>query len=70
MSLRDGRTANSVRSEAVVVKYQGPFGLNVENQGGQAVCTKDGAGGEKVGDILSESPLNSLEQERAAPSRS
>ena len=57
-------------SEAVVVKYQVPFGLNVENQGGQAVCTKDGAGGEKVGDILSESPLNSLEQERAAASRS
>ena len=39
-------------SEAVVVKYKLPFGLNVENKGGQAVCTKDGEGGEKVGDIL------------------
>ena len=39
-------------SEAVVVQYKIPFGLNVENQGGRAVCTKDGDGGEKVGDIL------------------
>lgn len=39
-------------SEAVVVKYGLPFGLNVENQGGAAVCTKDGEGGEKVGDVL------------------
>ena len=42
------------------VRYSLPFGLNVENQGGEgasaalkggacrAVCTKDGAGGEKV----------------------
>ena len=39
-------------SEAVVVRYGMPFGLNVENKGGRAVCTKDGAGGEKVGDVL------------------
>lgn len=39
-------------SEAVVVKYKIPFGLNVENKGGLAICTKDGEGGEKVGDVL------------------
>ena len=39
-------------SEGVVVRYDLPFGLNVENQDGVAVCTKDGEGGEKVGDIL------------------
>ncbi len=39
-------------SEAVVVKYKLPFGLNVENMDGRAVCTKDGDGGERVGDIL------------------
>ena len=39
-------------SEAVVVKYPIPFGLNVENKNGQAVCTKDGEGGERVGDVL------------------
>ena len=39
-------------SEAVVVVYDVPFGLNVENQNGRAVCTKDGPGGEKVGDVL------------------
>ena len=43
-------------SEAVVVKYplteQKGLNLNVENQKGAAVCTKDGEGGEKVGDIL------------------
>ena len=39
-------------SEAVVVKYTLPFGLSVENQKGRAVCTKEGAGGEQVGDIL------------------
>lgn len=39
-------------SEPVVVKYKVPFGLNVESDRGQAVCTKDGPGGEKVGDIL------------------
>ena len=41
-------------SEAVVVRYKVPFGLNVENQNGKAICTKDGKGGERVGDILSE----------------
>lgn len=41
-----------VPSEIVEVRYQVPFGLNVEPQKGLAVCTKQGAGGEKVGDIL------------------
>ena len=41
-----------VPSELVEVRYQVPFGLNVEPQGGLAVCTQDGAGGEKVGDVL------------------
>ena len=40
-------------SEAVVVRYEVPFGLNVENKGGRAICTKDGPGGERAGDILS-----------------
>uniref|UniRef100_A0A7S0LLK4 Peptidylprolyl isomerase n=1 Tax=Coccolithus braarudii TaxID=221442 RepID=A0A7S0LLK4_9EUKA len=40
------------KSEAVIVQYALPFGLNVENQQGKAVCTKDGTGGEKVGDVL------------------
>merc|ERR1719203_822982 len=39
-------------SEAVVVRYKLPFGLNVENVDGRALCTKDGPGGERVGDIL------------------
>lgn len=39
-------------SEIVLVRYKLPFGLNVEPQKGLAVCTKDGAGGEKVGDVL------------------
>ena len=43
------------------MRYSIPFGLNVENQGGEglqkgkvvrAVCTKAGPGGEKVGDVL------------------
>lgn len=34
------------------MKYSLPFGLNVEQKNGLAVCTKDGEGGEKVGDIL------------------
>ena len=42
-------------SEAVLVKYPLPFNLNVENQGGRAVVTKDGPGGERVGDMLRES---------------
>merc|ERR1740138_269267 len=50
--------AREPASESVVVRYAIPFGLNVENQGSdkpglcRAVCTKDGAGGEKVGDVL------------------
>ena len=39
-------------SEIVEVRYKLPFGLDVEPQKGRVVCTKDGAGGEKVGDIL------------------
>jgi len=39
-------------SEAVVVRYKVPFGLNVEQQGGLAVCTKAGPGGERPGDVL------------------
>lgn len=39
-------------SEAVVVKYGLPFGLNVEQQGDLAVCTKPGPGGEQPGDVL------------------
>ena len=40
------------QSEAVVVTYQLPFELGVENKGGSAVCTKAGPGGEAVGDVL------------------
>ncbi len=39
-------------SEAVLVRYNLPFGLNVEQQGGRAVCTKEGTGGERPGDVL------------------
>ena len=39
-------------SEIIEVRYGLPFGLNVEPQNNLAVCTKDGAGGEKVGDVL------------------
>ena len=42
----------SVPSEMVEVRYKLPFGLDVAPQKGLAVCTKDGAGGEKVGDVL------------------
>jgi len=42
----------SVASEVVVVRYQIPFGLDVAPRKGLAVCTKDGPGGEKVGDVL------------------
>jgi len=67
LKLGDAGTANlrfkarEPASESVVVRYAIPFGLNVENQGGEgtqkgkvvrAVCTKDGPGGEKVGDVL------------------
>mmetsp|Transcript_7553 Transcript_7553/g.8346 ORF Transcript_7553/g.8346 Transcript_7553/m.8346 type:complete len:189 (-) Transcript_7553:83-649(-) len=39
-------------SELVAVRYGLPFGLNVEPQNNLATCTKDGLGGEKVGDVL------------------
>jgi len=39
-------------SEIVTVRYQIPFGLNVEPKQGLAMCTKDGENGEKVGDVL------------------
>jgi hypothetical protein len=42
----------SVPSEIVEVRYKVPFGLDVAPKKNFAVCTKDGAGGEKVGDIL------------------
>ena len=54
-----GRTANmkiepclSVPSEMIEVRYKVPFGLNVEPQKNLAVCTQDGPGGEKTGDVL------------------
>lgn len=40
------------KGEIVEVRYGLPFGLDVTPQNGLAVCTKDGAGGEKVGDVL------------------
>lgn len=39
-------------SELVEVRYQIPFGLNVEPKNGMAVCTQAGEGGEQVGDVL------------------
>lgn len=39
-------------SEIVEVRYSLPFGLNVEPRDNLALCTKDGEGGEKVGDVL------------------
>eukprot|EP00565_Helicotheca_tamesis_P004077 CAMPEP_0185732264 /NCGR_PEP_ID=MMETSP1171-20130828/15586_1 /TAXON_ID=374046 /ORGANISM="Helicotheca tamensis, Strain CCMP826" /LENGTH=147 /DNA_ID=CAMNT_0028401709 /DNA_START=232 /DNA_END=675 /DNA_ORIENTATION=- len=39
-------------SEIVEVRYSLPFGLDVAPKEGLAVCTKDGTGGEKVGDVL------------------
>jgi hypothetical protein len=41
-----------VASEIVEVRYKVPFGLNVEPKNNFALCTQDGPGGEKVGDIL------------------
>lgn len=41
-----------VPSEAIVVRYKIPFGLDVVPKDGMAICTKDGRGGEKVGDVL------------------
>lgn len=42
----------SVPSELVEVRYELPFGLDVSPKNGLAVITKDGPGGEKVGDVL------------------
>ena len=42
----------SVPSEMIEVRYKVPFDLNVAPQKNLAVCTKDGPGGEKVGDVL------------------
>ena len=39
-------------SKLIEVRYKLPFGLDIQPQKGMAVCTKDGAGGEKVGDVL------------------
>ena len=50
----------SVPSEIVEVRYKIPFGLNVEPKENLAMCTKDGAGGEKEGDILRYTSMWSL----------
>mmetsp|Transcript_11830 Transcript_11830/g.16769 ORF Transcript_11830/g.16769 Transcript_11830/m.16769 type:complete len:187 (+) Transcript_11830:167-727(+) len=42
----------SVPSEIIEVRYDLPFGLDVAPKDGMAVCTKDGPGGERVGDVL------------------
>ncbi|KAG7347964.1 hypothetical protein IV203_016669 [Nitzschia inconspicua] len=42
----------SVPSELVEVRYKLPFGLDVAPLKNLAVCTKDGAGGERAGDVL------------------
>lgn len=42
----------SVPSEFVEVRYKVPFGLNVAPKNQLCVCTKDGPGGEKEGDVL------------------
>jgi hypothetical protein len=42
----------SVPSKIVEVRYKVPFGLNVAPKNQLCVCTKDGAGGEKEGDVL------------------
>lgn len=42
----------SVPSDIVEVRYKVPFELNIEPKNSLAVCTKDGKGGEKEGDIL------------------
>ena len=41
-----------VPSEMIEVRYKLPFGLDVAPKDQRCVCTKDGKGGEKVGDIL------------------
>ena len=54
-----GRTATmniesalTVPSEFIAVRYKVPFELSVEPKQNLAICTKDGSGGEKVGDVL------------------
>lgn len=42
----------SVPSEIIEVRYKVPFGLDVAPKNQLCVCTKDGPGGEKVGDVL------------------
>ena len=42
----------SVPSEFVEVRYKLPFELSVEPKNNLALCTKDGSGGERVGDVL------------------
>jgi len=42
----------SVPSKLVEIRYKVPFGLNVEPKNQLCVCTKDGPGGEKEGDVL------------------
>jgi hypothetical protein len=44
--------ALTVPSEFVEVRYPLPFDLSVEPKNNLAVCTKAGAGGEQVGDVL------------------
>ena len=39
-------------SEVIEVRYKLPFGLDVAPKNNLAVCTKDGPGGERVGDVL------------------
>jgi len=39
-------------SEMIEVRYKLPFGLDVEPKNRLAVVTKDGPGGERVGDVL------------------
>ena len=46
------KTPSLQGSKSASPRYPLPFGLNVENKDGQAVCTKAGPGGEQVGDIL------------------
>ena len=41
-----------IPSEIVEIRYKLPFGLDVAPKDGFAVCTKDGPGGEKAGDVL------------------
>lgn len=42
----------SVPSKIIQVRYKVPFGLDVAPKNQLCVCTKDGSGGEKAGDVL------------------